>query len=158
MTPGADPLAQLHDIHLPPPVGWWPPAIGWWLLLGLILLATIAIWWWLRHWRSQAFRREALRELQQLRQTSDALARITALSILLRRTALAIAPREVVAGLTGLAWLHFLDNSGNTNRFSTGPGKLLLDAPYRPAMEEETNTDALLNLAEDWIKKARYRP
>lgn len=36
-----DPLAQLKDIHLPTPIGWWPLAPGWYILMGLILFLVI---------------------------------------------------------------------------------------------------------------------
>ena len=41
-----DPLAQLRDIHLPPPVDPGLPAIGWWLLAGLAMAALCWIVWW----------------------------------------------------------------------------------------------------------------
>ena len=34
----ADPLAQLKDIHLPDPVGFWPLAPGWYGLIIFIIL------------------------------------------------------------------------------------------------------------------------
>lgn len=36
-----DPLAQLHDIHLPEQVHNYPVAIGWWILASLLLIALI---------------------------------------------------------------------------------------------------------------------
>ena len=55
-----DPLAQLRDIHLPEPIGWWPPAPGWWLLALVFLSALIyvALWWRQRRARLY-FRRQA---------------------------------------------------------------------------------------------------
>ena len=39
-------LAQLRDIRLPDPVGWWPPAPGWWIFGGLIVAAVVAACAW----------------------------------------------------------------------------------------------------------------
>lgn len=46
-----DPLAQLRDIHLPEPIGWWPLAIGWYILiaLALFLASIIAHWLYKKH-------------------------------------------------------------------------------------------------------------
>ena len=32
-----NPLVNLKDIHLPPPVSFWPPAPGWWILAVLLI-------------------------------------------------------------------------------------------------------------------------
>ncbi len=53
------------------------------------------------------------------------------LSELLRRGMLAYAPREEVAGLTGNAWLAWLDRGMPLPYFHTEGGKSLLDLPYR---------------------------
>ena len=37
-----NPLVNLKDIHLPPPVPFWPPAPGWWIL-ALLLISTLFI-------------------------------------------------------------------------------------------------------------------
>jgi hypothetical protein len=52
-------------------------------------------------------------------------------SELLRRTMLAYAPRAEVAGLTGDAWLEWLDRDLDQPRFREGAGRSLLELPYR---------------------------
>ena len=59
-----DPLAQLRDIHLPPPISWWPLAPGWWILIFAGTFASI----WLtktlvQTYRSNLYRRQALKKL-----------------------------------------------------------------------------------------------
>jgi len=95
-------LNRLHDLVPPPEVGWWPLAPGWYVLSGiaLLLLLYFAHRTW-RTWQANAYRRAALRELGTL---EDA----TAIAELLRRTALAIAPRSVIAKSTGPDWLAWL--------------------------------------------------
>jgi hypothetical protein len=83
-------------------VPWWPPAPGWYVLLalGLFLAGWLLVRAWLR-WRANAYRRAALGALR----TADSPA---AISEVLRRTALAIAPRSTVAQQTGAAWPAWL--------------------------------------------------
>lgn len=146
-------LRGLRDIHLPDPVPFWPPAPGWWLLAVLsVLLMIAARWLWIRRQRT-AYRRVALKELQQLRQ---ALAQgqentliIAALSILLRRAAISRYGRQQVAALSGTAWLEFLDRTGGTTHFVT-QGQALLDAPYRRRTGEPI--EPLLGLAQCWLQ------
>lgn len=155
-TGAADPLAGLRDYHLPEAVSWWPPAPGWWLLFVLSLVAALAIVWWLgRRRRRLAVARTAARELARLRtgaagQGGAALAR--ELSKLLRRYACAVYPREPVAGLSGEAWLAFLDAHGGDGRFASGPGRVLIEAPYRPV---GAAGEALVELVADWIRHNR---
>ena len=58
-------LDNLRDIVVPPSVPWWPPAPGWWVVFALLTLAIAVFAWrrW-RAWHANAYRREALRELQ----------------------------------------------------------------------------------------------
>jgi len=102
MNPSASSLDRLHDIVLPPEVPWWPPAPGFWFLCVLILAPVFLFAWrsW-RHWRADAYRRAALRELANA--SSPAM-----LAAVLRRTALAAFPREMVAVLTGSRWVDWL--------------------------------------------------
>ena len=62
-----DPLAALHPLREPLPIGWWPPAPGWWLLAGLALAALLLLAWHaLRRYRANAYRRQALFRLTEL--------------------------------------------------------------------------------------------
>lgn len=59
-----DPLSQLRDIHLPPPISWWPLAPGWWILIfagifAFIYLTRILM----QRYRSNLYRRQALKKL-----------------------------------------------------------------------------------------------
>ncbi|MGM0413230.1 MAG: DUF4381 domain-containing protein [Pseudomonadota bacterium] len=159
----AELLERLRDVHAPPPVGWWPPAPGWWWLAGGLLLALVLLVLAAALWRRGRARRACLRELARLRRQApaddaDRARELAMMNALLRRRALNLAPADEVAGLTGLAWLHFLDNTLEARAFSEGPGRILLDAPYRPAVGEgEYDRQALFRLAERWLRHARRR-
>ncbi len=128
----------LRDLHLPAPIGWWPLAYGWWILFGLLVLAVCWVGYrqWL-NWQAGAARRRALDELQKLQDRyaadHDAAAFIINASTLLRRGMLAYAPRAEIAGLSGEAWLEWLDRGLDEPAFSAGAGRCLYDLPYRPA-------------------------
>lgn len=156
MNPQAtsDPLAGLRGYHMPDAVAWWPPAPGWWLLAGLLLVLVIVLTLYLnRHRRRRAAARLALAELSRLRADLEAHGNsggfVRGLSRLLRRFALVRFPQRRVAGLTGAAWLEFLDAHGGDGRFSEGPGRLLSEAPYRSPME--LPAEELAKLVEGWI-------
>jgi hypothetical protein len=95
-------LDRMHDLALPPQVPWWPPAPGWYVVIALLLLLAcfLARRFW-KHWRANAYRREALRQLANCGDTP-------AVAELLRRTALAITPRPEIAGKSGACWADWL--------------------------------------------------
>ncbi len=142
----------LRDLHLPDPVGWWPLAPGWWFILllvagGLVYLAWLA----LKKWRHNAPRRFALRQLARYEieylQHRNPVTLGQQLSELLRRGMLAYAPRANVAGLTGDAWLQWLDSGMGLPYFHTEGGKSLLELPYRDPDGDfsDVDIDALLS-------------
>ena len=149
-----DPLEQLRAYHLPDPVSWWPPAPGWWLLALLVVAGNaIGLWLFMARRRRRAALRAAQRALRILKTEHDAdsddLKLIRGLSRLLRRFALARFPRTMVAGLTGEAWLGFLDRHAQDKAFTRGVGRALVEAPYRPQAKLPTNE--LSALVEQWI-------
>ncbi len=159
-----DPLAGLHDIHLPDPVSWWPPAPGWWLLLALILLVMAALYWWLKQRRRkqagpsqfsrQAMLRQAVEELERLQGLAAAGADTgmlaAELSALLRRVAIGLNPDDArIAGLSGDSWLGWLDAQWDEHGFSDGAGRAILNAPYQ--RHGQLDMDQLLQLVRRWI-------
>ena len=140
-----DPL-PLRDLHLPEAVGWWPLAPGWWVLLGIAvgLCAWAALRAWQR-WQRNAPRRFALRELTNCEkayaQHGNPIQLAADLSALLRRGMLAYAPRREVAGLTGEAWLEWLDRGMPLPYFATEVGRSLLALPYRRPQDDASDVD-----------------
>jgi membrane protein implicated in regulation of membrane protease activity len=156
----ADPLAQLHDILLPPAISWWPLAWGWWLLLALLAgCAAFAIYIWRRRKKRARYRLLALQELalinERYRQQNDSAEYLQQLTILLRRTALSAQPRRFPVDIKGEAWLHWLDNYCPQARgeFTRGSGRVLLTGPYeaRPVID----ADALATLVRLWLQEHR---
>ena len=126
----------LRDLHLPEPISWWPLAPGWWVVIALVLIGLgYLLRQWLRARARGAARRYALRRLADIEQAyaehNNPVTFGASLSELLRRTMLAYAPRSNVAGLTGDEWLQWLDRDLAQPVFSNGPGRQLLDLPYR---------------------------
>lgn len=140
------------DVHpgVAPP--WWPPAPGWWLAFAAVALVVMALAWWLR--------RKARRRAAILRLFDDAVdaapspaAQVAAMSELLRRAA---RRKDAEADrLQGEDWLRFLDAGSASPAFVDGPGRVLLDGPYRPDVDAK-DAEALRPLARrrylDWMR------
>lgn len=161
--PGADPLEQLRDIHLPDAVATWVMTPGWWLVL--VIVVVLLTWLGMRYYRHQqqvAYRRIAISRLQALvlslnehplnehRDTSLFLQQLTTL---MKQVCLTSFPRTRVASLTGVAWVAFLDETGETSEFSMGAGQALIDGGYRPECHVDAQT--LTVLCENWIRHHR---
>lgn len=153
-------LAQLRDAQAPMAPGWWPPAPGWWLLALALLCGGGLLFWWLRKRRQPHWKKSALREHQRLMARSTDFSPpdikvIAQASVLMRRVALAVLPRNQVASLTDLQWLEVLDRLGNTRQFSDGVGRLLTRHPYMPpGSVSSEETTSLLGLMADTINNA----
>ncbi len=154
---GQDELAQLRDIHLPAPIGWWPLAPGWYLLLILVLLlggfAAIFLGRWYLNGRA---RRQALALLsvfqQQYQKESNREISAARISELLKRVALTYFPREKVASLQGEDWIVFLNETSKNLNFNE-VYKELLELPYQA--QAEGDLDKLFHFARIWISQRR---
>lgn len=127
-----DPVAGLIDMPLPAPIGLWPQTIAARVVCIAILIAVAAmVGRWLYLWHANRYRRAALADLDRILKGSSAIV-VSQLALLVRRTALAVFPRQKVAELSGDAWLAFLDHSYGGHEFSTGAGRVLSRGPYEP--------------------------
>lgn len=148
-------LSQLHDIHLPAPVGWWPLAPGWYLLTAtLVMLVVLAGFLCRRYYSNGRAKREALKALalceKQYQHDANSQLCTAEISELLKRVALAYYPRTRVAGLKGEAWITFLNSSVKGVRFDSVRVQLL-ELPWRPSRGQ--NVQLLFKIARKWIMK-----
>lgn len=150
----------LRDIHLPAGVSGWPPAPGWWLLLALLIMIGMAVWA-VRHKRQRRrLRKRAMAELQRIEQAfaehQNAQRLAGDCSVLLRRVCISRYPRHEVAGLTGRAWLEFLNRHGKTSPFDDEAAAVLLQAPYQK--DFSGNPQALLDACRNWLQQLQGGP
>ena len=100
----------------------------------------------------RAARVEFSRMRERYESDNDALCLVKDLSVLLRRLCVSIFPRTDSASLTGDRWLEFLDRPLPSSQFTSGPGRILVDAPYRPHVAAE-EIEPLLELCNDWFDR-----
>jgi hypothetical protein len=153
-------LQNMNDLVTPGPVPWWPLAPGWYGLAVIVVAALLVfafIMW--RRWQRERYRRQALLELSAMR--AGTAGSLDLLPALLKRAALAVWPREVVASLSGAGWHRFLDESAQMDQFCSGAGELLDQLAYVSGRTEslaDAERNRLLEAAEFWLKHHRYQP
>ncbi|OGV26379.1 MAG: hypothetical protein A3F18_03425 [Legionellales bacterium RIFCSPHIGHO2_12_FULL_37_14] len=162
-----DPLANLRDIHLPPPIHHWPIGKG---FIGLFLLAAISLIFAIillrRRINAQRPKKQAMELLAIIRQNQiknpDIKAACHEINTLLKRVAVYYHKRNKVADLRGQAWLNFLNKTGKEIDFNKYRDYLLL-YPYQKTSEAYTGKQdptlmALINHTEIWIKHQKEQP
>lgn len=152
LDPAADPLATLHDIHLPDAVAFWPPAPGWFALAGLVvLLALLGLYLEWRRRQTLAYR--ALQEFKAVTRQGDTQAVGAAAAVLVRRVLLSRDPHSAAAAFTGDAFARFV--TAGTKGVPPEIGRFLAMAPYLPpgAPEAElVDRKALVAAVRRWIR------
>ena len=140
-------LDNLHDIVEAAPLSlWWPLAPGWWVVLGLIGIALLIGLWRVTRYRDRnAYRRFALKELDQIESPN-------ALPVLLKRAALVAFSREEVAPLSGQGWIDFL-NRAVPDCFNREHARALFQLDYHPEMLGRPEVESLKDAIRSWIRK-----
>ncbi len=148
-------LAALRDVHTPEPIFWWPLSAGWWILISTIII-VLALVFGLRYWRKKyALRKATMAEFELIKASladhQNKVQLAAQLSVLLRRVVLMGSDAKRAAGLKSDAWLAYLDETSDSQEFSQGLGRVLIDAPYQK--QADYDADALLALVERWLIK-----
>lgn len=149
-----DPLAGLHPLREPLPIGWWPLAPGWWILAALLVIALLVlVWVLLRRYRARAYRRQALAQLETLRAhyqaRQDSAAYLAAANALLKSVALMTYPRREVAASSGREWLDFLNTGlGQTEQF---PAEFVTGAYHKNSVA--IDVEQLHCTAASWVRR-----
>ncbi|PSU09827.1 DUF4381 domain-containing protein [Photobacterium ganghwense] len=153
-TSGSTPAISLAGLHLPAEPGYWPLAWGWWMLLALFglvgawLLITLR-----RYKRANQARQEALHQLRSLRSAEH----FNQLNLLLRQMAMSYLPRADVAGLTGSAWLTFLDSClPEKHRGFTELASVWQQGLFSPEPLDNQTFKKCYQQAKRWIQKAEF--
>lgn len=165
-SPDPASLQNLNDIVLAEAVTWWPLAIGWYYLFGVLMVALAwLVYRTLRVWRSNAYRRAAVHQLQLLaKDIEDAEKRDAGLRqvpVLLKRTALSVYPRSQLASLTGESWLDFLNSKVSSASFNNNTAALLDKLSYSVGDLSTVDTktaNELLGACQHWLKHHQPGP
>ncbi len=132
-------LNNLQDIILPDPPSLWPPATEVWLLLTIVLAVLfIIVFQLIRLRKRNAYRRAGLLLLKNANSIYE-------VSVILKRVALAVYPREQVASLYGDDWSDFLQKTHTRNDYST----------ISHADPDELVNTRVFQVAADWIRHHR---
>jgi hypothetical protein len=132
-------LNNLRDIVIPDPPPFWPPAPGMWVALGIVVVIVLLVGWRLHAVRKRhAYRKAGLLLLRSAKTAHD-------VSVVVKRVALAVFPREQVASLYGEAWVTFLHSTCPRSYFSA-----LVTSDASTKADEE-----LVELAGIWIQHHR---
>jgi hypothetical protein len=143
-------LPKLHDYYQPAPPTWTPQTPGWYMLFALVGLSLLFLaLHLLRNWLANRYRREALRELATIPPDQ--------LSSLLKRTALAVWPREEVASLSGEPWLRFLDTTASSELFHNNEGRRIEEIALHPSAISIEEEQTLRTAAAEWIRSHRVQ-
>ena len=70
----------------------------------------------------------------------------------MKRVALTAFPRERVAQLTDIEWIHFLGKSSESDRFEGPDAEVLIDDIYREKLGRSLDHRKIEVLARFWIK------
>ncbi len=127
---------------------------GWYLVFGLILLATIIVAFiQFREYKKNEYRRQAISEIENIKQIENRTESILQLNNLLKIIAIQIYGRTKVAALYGKQWFGFLASSINkTENIPTNSFDDFAKALYNKDFNlTETQFNSLVAFAILWV-------
>lgn len=132
---------------------------AWIASLAVLVIGATVLGLWIR---ARAFRWRALWRLRRIerdwRHSGQLAPLFQGLSTVLRETARRLGGERPVAGLSGRAWLVFLDEAAGIRDFTHGAGRGLIEYPYRDEAalrREDIDVPKVLTLVRFWLRHAR---
>ena len=146
-------LSQLRDIHYPNTISIFPLAIGWYILIFIFILFFILLIIKLLHLKIKHYKINKVYQIIDLIESNDSYSEdfLAHLTVLLKRVAKLKYAKEKPQLLYGVDFLKFLDSKINSDDFTNGAGRNLLNI-----YQKQTNFDNsdLIALVKKWIRTA----
>ena len=153
-TPHIEPI-DIGVLYEPEPVLFSFETPGWYILAAFLIAIILFIFIkWLKNYKKNAYRREALKNLQVIEnrfsEQQDGLC-INDVMVLLKLVAIQAFGRQLVASLHGNDWLQFLESKGKQTPFMLHEITILNNI-YGTASNNIDETEAIMELSRKWIK------
>jgi len=150
-------LAQLRDIHLPPPVSFFPLAIGWYVLIAMMIFAIgLTLYFYRRSYIRRKAKQRCLNYLTTLQESPPPSNELAGqVSMLLKRWLLVFLPRKQIANLHGEAWLAQLMRLNPKVKANEHIKRALISAPYQKSCD--INSEELIAWAKSYIKTCQVK-
>ena len=127
---------------------------GWYVLgIFLLLVAAFLFFKWLKRYRKNAYRREALKtiaNIEQHSQNQNEANQLNDIWVLLKLVAMETFGRQQVAQLYGDDWLEFLESKGKNTPF-THYKQHIINSLYDTISVDLKETRTLIELSKQWI-------
>lgn len=147
-------LNSLRDIHYPEPIGWWPWPLSWYLILAVLLLTILTAYLFIVVYKGRVLRRTK-KQIKQaygsFLQHQDRRLLAAEINVALRGYVLYYFPATLVASMTGMQWIKFLNEVVKQPVFAVTDDEPLAQGPYNPNLVY-SETELLANTT-DWLKQ-----
>lgn len=145
-------LKDFGDIVLPADLPWWPIQPGWWGLLALlVMLCCFYGWRRYRHWRRNAYRREAVAALSAMTTLRD-------MNRIIKRATVAAYPSDATAQMWGAVWIEYLNRKTATACFIDGDDALFNCLLTQPEPNWPPGIEQLRDRVCAWLLTHREEP
>ncbi|MDH7459766.1 DUF4381 domain-containing protein [Chitinophagaceae bacterium 26-R-25] len=151
---------QFGQLIEPSPVKFTYSTPGWYVLGALLLLLLIVVAWLLvRHYIRNRYRREAIKNLQQIEGMYAANNNYTDLvyetNMLAKRVAMSRYGRHSVAGLRGEEWINYMNSKWRKKSFNANDALLLANNLYTFSPLPAEQASLFVSKTKDWIRQHR---
>jgi hypothetical protein len=144
---GNNMLQSFGDIVLPDDVAWWPIQPGWWVLLGImVLLLGAYLYRRYRHWKRNAYRRLALKQLSSMTSLRE-------MNVIMKHAVGAAFPAESSAELWGSNWINYLNSKTSKACFVEGDDTRYSSLLTQPESNWPADIETLKARTQAWLEQ-----